>query len=170
MLARLSLASLALVLLASGAAARTAARDVVQIRDFFSLQSVTQSCVGSTSAGSCACPTNNLGETGVLINTYPGYQCAYPGGACTWDDSTGELQNPQQTNCPAEAPCNVVAGCACPRDNNGDAGVLINQFSGYECMYLAGPCTWNSNGELVNSNPGACPLNAKCTAPASTAP
>lgn len=37
-------------------------------------------------AGGCPCPKDNNGDKGVLINFFPGYQCAYPGGACSWDD------------------------------------------------------------------------------------
>ena len=37
-------------------------------------------------AGGCPCPIDNNGDTGVLINFFPGYQCAYPDGACSWDD------------------------------------------------------------------------------------
>jgi hypothetical protein len=72
-----------------------------------------------------------------------GYQCAYPGGACTWQDITGALQNTHQTNCPTVAPC-PSTGCACPIDNNLDTGVLINVFKGYQCAYHGGACTWDS--------------------------
>jgi hypothetical protein len=34
----------------------------------------------------CACPLDNYLDTGVLINEFKGYQCAYPGGACLWDN------------------------------------------------------------------------------------
>jgi hypothetical protein len=34
----------------------------------------------------CVCPIDNNNDNGVLINFFPGYQCAYPGGACTWSD------------------------------------------------------------------------------------
>ena len=34
----------------------------------------------------CPCPIDNNGDTGVLINVFPGYQCAYPNGACSWSD------------------------------------------------------------------------------------
>jgi hypothetical protein len=34
----------------------------------------------------CACPIDNNLDTGVLINEFKGYQCAYPGGACLWDN------------------------------------------------------------------------------------
>jgi hypothetical protein len=33
----------------------------------------------------CSCPPDNFGDGGVLINEFAGYQCAYQGGACTWD-------------------------------------------------------------------------------------
>lgn len=36
--------------------------------------------------GGCPCPKDKFGDSGVLINFFPGYQCAYPGGACSWDD------------------------------------------------------------------------------------
>lgn len=72
-----------------------------------------------------------------------GYQCAYPGGACTWADKTGALQNTHQTNCPTVAAC-PASGCACPIDNNLDTGVLINQFKGYQCAYPGGACTWDN--------------------------
>ena len=47
-------------------------------------QSVAFACYGG--GGDCECAPDNNGDGGVLINVYPGYQCAYPGGACTWDD------------------------------------------------------------------------------------
>lgn len=47
-------------------------------------QTIAFSCYGG--GGDCECPTDNNGDSGVLINVYPGYQCAYPNGACTWDD------------------------------------------------------------------------------------
>jgi hypothetical protein len=72
-----------------------------------------------------------------------GYQCAYPNGACTWDDKSGALQNIRQTNCPTVAPC-ASSGCVCPLDNNSDTGVLINQFKGYQCAYPHGACTWDN--------------------------
>ena len=56
---------------------------------------------------------------------------------------TGVLQNPQQTNCPDNKPCSLTSGCVCPTDLNGDAGALINQFTGYQCSYNGGSCTWN---------------------------
>ena len=47
-------------------------------------QSIAFACFGG--GGDCECPTDLNGGSGVLINVYPGYQCAYPNGACTWDD------------------------------------------------------------------------------------
>ena len=48
-------------------------------------QYVAFACYGG--GGNCACPTDLTGDShGVLVNVYPGYQCAYTGGACTWDD------------------------------------------------------------------------------------
>lgn len=35
----------------------------------------------------CACPLDLNHDTGVVINIFPGYQCAYPGGACTWSNT-----------------------------------------------------------------------------------
>jgi hypothetical protein len=42
----------------------------------------------------CQCPTDLNNDSGVLINFYPGYQCAYPGGACTWGDTVSILPFP----------------------------------------------------------------------------
>ncbi len=47
-------------------------------------QTIAFACYGG--GGDCECPTDLYGKSGVLINVYPGYQCAYAGGACTWDD------------------------------------------------------------------------------------
>lgn len=47
-------------------------------------QTIAFSCYGG--GGDCECPSDLNGDSGVLINVYPGYQCAYPNGACTWDD------------------------------------------------------------------------------------
>lgn len=122
-------------------------------------QTIAFSCYGG--GGDCECPGDLNGDSGVLINVFPGFQCAYAGGACTWDDKvsivfiaqmtkmlrrlqTGTLQNTAQTNCPVNASCSLAGGCSCPRDNNGDTGVLINQFTGYQCAYAGGACTWNS--------------------------
>ena len=47
-------------------------------------QTVAFACYGG--GGDCECPSDLNGDSGVLINVYPGFQCAYPNGACTWDD------------------------------------------------------------------------------------
>ena len=95
---------------------------------------------------------------------------------------TGILQNTAQTNCPSTAPCSEAAGCSCPSDKNGDTGVLINQFTGYQCAYPHGACTWDSvcllcivhinqemlnlslyqDGDLVNTAQNNCVKSAKC--------
>jgi hypothetical protein len=48
---------------------------------------VTISCSSGQGISGCDCPADLNGDTGVLINVFPGYQCAYPGGACTWSDN-----------------------------------------------------------------------------------
>ncbi|OSX65811.1 hypothetical protein POSPLADRAFT_1116048, partial [Postia placenta MAD-698-R-SB12] len=123
-------------------------------------QPVSFACYGG--GGDCNCPADLTGASGVLINVYPGYQCAYPAGACTWDDKTGALQNTLQTNCPSSAPCSTVSGCSCPADLNDDAGVMINQFTGYQCAYPKGACTWDYLGNLTNTAQTNCPSYAKC--------
>ncbi|OSX60080.1 hypothetical protein POSPLADRAFT_1075451 [Postia placenta MAD-698-R-SB12] len=124
-------------------------------------QTVAFSCYGG--GGDCECPTDLTGDSaGVLINVYPGYQCAYPGGACTWDDKTGVLQNTAQTNCPSSASCSLTSGCSCPTDLNGDSGVMINQFTGYQCAYANGACTWDYLGNLQNTAQTNCPTKAVC--------
>ncbi|EPQ58039.1 hypothetical protein GLOTRDRAFT_35940 [Gloeophyllum trabeum ATCC 11539] len=112
-------------------------------------------------AGGCPCPTDLNGDSGVLINVFPGYQCAYPSGACAWAIASGQLQDIAQGNCPSSAPC-ASGGCDCPADLNGDSGVLINQFEGYQCAYPNGACTWDQNGDLQNIYQGNCPGSAKC--------
>ncbi|EIN07751.1 hypothetical protein PUNSTDRAFT_144300 [Punctularia strigosozonata HHB-11173 SS5] len=112
----------------------------------------------------CDCPTDLNGDNGVLINVFPGYQCAYAGGACTWGDTDGALQNIFQTNCPTVAPC-PSTGCECPIDNNNDTGVLINQFTGFQCAFAGGACTWDFDGVLQNIHQTNCPTTAvKCAA------
>lgn len=123
-------------------------------------QTTAFTCFGG--GGNCECPDDNNGDQGVLINVFPGYQCAYAGGACTWDDKTGELQNPGQTNCPTTSPCSTDAGCVCPIDNDGNTGVMIHQFTGYQCAYPSGACTWNGDGALQNVGQTNCVTQAKC--------
>jgi len=110
----------------------------------------------------CPCPIDKDGDSGVLINVFPGYQCAYPSGACSWDDEDGSLFNIFQSNCPTSAPC-ASDGCICPFDNNGDSGVLINFFTGYQCAYPNGACTWDEDGSLTNTDQGNCPVSAACS-------
>lgn len=117
--------------------------------------------VEDSQPGICDCPTDNNGDSGVLINLFPGYQCAYSHGACTWDSMTGNLSNKQQTNCPQSAPCSG-SGCSCPKDKFGDHGVLINTFKGYQCAYQGGACTWDSDGDLTNTKQTNCPKHSKC--------
>ena len=73
-------------LLVAGArnVARNEFADVTLGRRTFTGQTVAFACYGG--GGDCECPLDNNGDPGVLINVYPGYQCAYGGGACTWDD------------------------------------------------------------------------------------
>ncbi|KAF7790610.1 hypothetical protein EIP86_001566 [Pleurotus ostreatoroseus] len=123
-------------------------------------QTIAFACYGG--GGDCECPSDNNGDSGVLINVYPGFQCAYPNGACTWDDQSGVLQNPGQTNCPTSRTCSTTGGCSCPTDNNGDTGILINQFTGYQCAYPNGACTWDYGGNLQNAAQTNCPTSAKC--------
>ncbi|KAI0074266.1 hypothetical protein K474DRAFT_1665613 [Panus rudis PR-1116 ss-1] len=112
-------------------------------------------------AGGCPCPIDNFGDTGVLINVFPGYQCAYPSGSCAWSARNGELDNIAQDNCLSSAPC-ASTGCVCPLDKNGDVGVMINFFTGYQCAYPNGACTWDDNGDLANIRQGNCPVSARC--------
>lgn len=50
-------------------------------------QTVAFACYGG--GGDCECPADLNGDSGVLINVFPGFQCAYPNGACTWEDKVG---------------------------------------------------------------------------------
>ncbi len=47
-------------------------------------QPVAFACFGG--GGNCECPSDNFHDSGTLINVWPGFQCAYPAGACTWED------------------------------------------------------------------------------------
>ncbi|EED79641.1 predicted protein [Postia placenta Mad-698-R] len=124
-------------------------------------QSIAFACYGG--GGDCECPPDLTGGAGTLINVYPGFQCAYKGGACTWDDKTGALQNVNQTNCPTKAACSTSSGCECPTDLNNNTGVLVNQFAGYQCVYTNGACTWNAAGVLQNTGQTNCPTNKTCS-------
>ena len=86
-------------------------------------QDIAFACFGG--GGDCQCPIDNNGDSGVLINVYPGYQCAYPNGACTFNmvsffepymlqlvliirfiQDNGALMNALgQSNCVAETGC-----------------------------------------------------------------
>ncbi|GJE96167.1 hypothetical protein PsYK624_123600 [Phanerochaete sordida] len=123
-------------------------------------QNVAFACFGG--GGDCECPLDSTGEQGVLINVFPGFQCAYPSGACTWDDATGVLTNPSQGNCPTAEACTKDHGCICPADLIGDAGVLIFQFTGYQCAYATGSCTYDFFGNLQSPNQGNCLDNKPC--------
>lgn len=59
---------------------------------------IPQSCLPS-SPPPCMCPIDLNDDTGVLINVYPGYQCAYPGGACTWSDTVRPPFHPPSRSC-----------------------------------------------------------------------
>lgn len=123
-------------------------------------QNVAFACFGG--GGDCECPLDTTGEQGVLVNVFPGFQCAYPGGACTWDDATGSLVNPSQTNCQVAAPCTKDHGCICPPDTDGNPGVLIFQFTGYQCAYSTGSCTYDFQGSLQSPNQGNCIDDKPC--------
>lgn len=124
-------------------------------------QTIAFACYGG--GGDCECPADLTNAPGVLINVFPGFQCAYPTGACTWDDSTGALTNAGQGNCPTTSPCTKTSGCVCPTDLLGDAGILINQFTGFQCAYPEGSCTWGSDGNIVQPAQTNCPSFSKCT-------
>ncbi|CAL1701823.1 unnamed protein product [Somion occarium] len=138
----------------------TLPRDVSTLTKRQAPQGVLIGCY-SGGAGGCPCPIDNFGDEGLLINVFPGYQCAYPEGACSWSDKNGELQNAFQDNCQASAPC-PPSGCTCPLDLNNDEGVLINYFTGYQCAYPNGACTWDDAGTLTNTRQGNCPKSARC--------
>lgn len=83
--------------------------------------------------------------------------------------------NIAQTNCPSSAPC-PSTGCTCPLDLTNSTGVLINYFTGYQCAYPGGACTWDSvsTTELDVSydlltfsvcSPVPSPMCARATAP-----
>ncbi|EPT00818.1 hypothetical protein FOMPIDRAFT_1121748 [Fomitopsis schrenkii] len=126
-------------------------------------QAVAFACYSASDNG-CKCPTDLTGDKkGVLINLYPGFQCAYTGGgACTYDQS-GALQTTGQTECAAKVtPCGTEDSCECPVDLKGEPGILINHFLGYQCAYTHGACTWNYNGTLQNTAQDNCPTDEPC--------
>lgn len=59
-------------------------------------QNIAFACFGG--GGDCECPSDLHGDSGVLINVYPGFQCAYPNGACTWEDKVGYLRPNKSCN------------------------------------------------------------------------
>ena len=67
----------------------TPSRDVSTLTKRDAPQGVLIGCYPGGLAG-CPCPIDNNGDTGVLINVFPGYQCAYPAGACAWNDRVSE--------------------------------------------------------------------------------
>lgn len=79
--------SIALMHLSGVAAAAHSSFSSLHRRDFAQGTDgqLTQACL-PVGEPPCSCPTDLNGDSGVMINLYPGYQCAYPGGACTWDD------------------------------------------------------------------------------------
>ena len=93
MLAHITSSALALALFAVATEARAALEIRAPGYTFLSNSMHKRSITGQTVAfacygggGDCECPVDNNGDSGVLINVFPGYQCAYPSGACTWDD------------------------------------------------------------------------------------
>ncbi len=81
----LLLSTLAVSVAASGLSARSAFSPSSDLhRRGLTGQNVAFACFGG--GGDCECPLDLHGDSGVLINVYPGFQCAFPNGACTWDD------------------------------------------------------------------------------------
>jgi len=96
------------------------------------------------------CPLDNFNSTGVLINKFAFFTCAYPAGACDWDSVSGQLENSAQQNCPAFVTCENT--CDCPVDNTGAPGRLITMESqGIQCAYANGACTFSEDGGLFNA-------------------
>lgn len=62
------------------------------------------------------------------------------------------LTNPSQSNCPTAEACTKDHGCICPADIIGDAGVLIFQFTGYQCAYATGSCTYDFVRPIVSAS------------------
>ncbi|CAL1703147.1 unnamed protein product [Somion occarium] len=109
----------------------------------------------------CPCPLDTFGDTGVAINQFPFFECAYTAGACDWNMNNGELENTAQRNCPSSASC--VNGCACPVDNDGSTGRLIEFGQAIQCAYPNGACTYNTNGALMNAlGQSNCPAESGC--------
>lgn len=60
-------------------------------------QQVAFACFGG--GGNCECPSDLNKDSGVLINVFPGFQCAYPDGACTWEDVVRILRESRACAC-----------------------------------------------------------------------
>ncbi|KAI0074687.1 hypothetical protein K474DRAFT_1601090 [Panus rudis PR-1116 ss-1] len=112
----------------------------------------------------CPCPLDKFGDTGVEINTFNFFQCAYTQGTCDWSTNTGELENTAQSNCPGSAPpCPSGVDCVCPVDLNGSTGREIGIGSSVQCAYPNGACTYNTNGALMNAlGQSNCPTFSGC--------
>lgn len=78
-------------LLASAGTVDTSARDLTTLEERTSTADPVLIGCYPGGAGGCPCPKDLNGDKGVLINFFPGYQCAYPGGACSWDDQVSSL-------------------------------------------------------------------------------
>ena len=118
-------------------------------------------------AQTCDCPDLD-GVPGVYGGTAggPAIQCAYPDGACTWDDvrfdaiaegfatsrclqlmirQSGTLLNTAQPNCQRY----ITPYSGCPKDKTNASGALINTLVPYGCEYSEPDgssiyCTWNA--------------------------
>ncbi|KAK7679596.1 hypothetical protein QCA50_017307 [Cerrena zonata] len=112
----------------------------------------------------CPCPLDRFGDTGVPINTVHFFECVYVAGTCDWNMDNGELENTAQTNCPGSASCASTGNCACPNDNSGNAGRLIDFGQAVQCAYPNGACTFNiDNGALMNAlGQGNCVAQTGC--------
>lgn len=109
------------------------------------------------------CPRDLTNSSGVLINTFAFFTCAYPAGACDWAEvralllacihagdtdmfhtpQSGQLENTAQQNCPNNVSCENSA-CTCPIDNTGATGRLITmQSQGIQCAYPDGACSFS---------------------------
>ena len=70
----------------------------------------------------CECPLDKNHAQGVLIHTWPEFQCAYPNGACTWDETVGQGESagstksvPSRYRVSAEAPAEPISADASRR-------------------------------------------------------
>ncbi|KAI0792605.1 hypothetical protein C8Q75DRAFT_713778 [Abortiporus biennis] len=129
-----------------------------------SILSVESAVIGPIKKATCGCPLDNFGDTGVLINTFPFFACAYTSGTCDWNMDNGELENTAQGNCPSSAVC-PSGTCDCPLDNSGGTGANLGLGEGLQCAYPNGACTFNgSNGDLMNAlGQSNCPRTSGCS-------